>query len=54
MNYSQIGGAMVKEHKQKRDEKKKPTFSLKERRARKQEKRRGKTEHHVDLPFPEE
>lgn len=39
---------MAKEAKQRRDERKKPTLSLKERRAKKIEKRRQKQEHFVD------
>jgi hypothetical protein len=39
---------MAKESKQRRNEKKKPTMSLKERRARKHEKRMHKEEHRID------
>lgn len=39
---------MAKESKHRRDERKKPTMSLKERRARKHEKKIQKQEHRVD------
>lgn len=39
---------MAKENRQRRDEKKKPQMSLKERRQKKSEKRQNKTEHIVD------
>lgn len=39
---------MAKESRQRRDQRKKPTLSLKERRAKKHEKRQGKQEHHID------
>lgn len=39
---------MAKESKHRRDERKKPTMSLKERRARKHEKKTQKQEHRVD------
>lgn len=45
---------MVKEHKHRRDEKKKPLLSFKERRAKKHEKRKGKGEEHFETPYPEE
>jgi hypothetical protein len=44
-------GSMSKEHKQRRDERKKPALSLKERRQRKQEKKQHKQEHHFETPF---
>ncbi len=44
---------MAKESKHRRDERKKPTMSLKERRAKKQEKRQQKTEHRLDEPVTE-
>jgi hypothetical protein len=44
---------MVKETKQRRDSKKKPSMSLKERRAKKQEKREQKWEHRIDVPHPD-
>lgn len=39
---------MSKEHKHRKDDKKKPTMSLKERRAFKHEKKQQKQEHRVD------
>lgn len=38
---------MAKESKHRRDERKKPTLSLKEKRAKKHEKKRHKEEHHI-------
>ncbi len=40
---------MAKESKHRRDERKKPSLSLKERRQKKQEKRRQKHEHFIDI-----
>lgn len=45
--HTKEGAIMVKETKHRRDEKKKPTMSLKERRAKKQEKRQQKFEHRI-------
>jgi hypothetical protein len=45
-------GFMSKEYKHKRDEKKKPALSLKERRAKKHD-RQQKREHLTDIPFQE-
>ena len=42
---------MSKEFKHKRSDRKKPTLSLKERRAKKHEKRMHKQEHHIDEPI---
>jgi hypothetical protein len=42
---------MSKEFKHRRKDKKKPTMSLKERRAKKNEKRQHKQEHNVDETF---
>lgn len=39
---------MSKESKRRREDRKKPTMTLKERRAKKLEKKHQKTEHHVD------
>lgn len=39
---------MAKESKHRKNEKKAPTMTLKERRARKHEKRQQKHEHHID------
>lgn len=39
---------MAKESRQRRDQKKKPTMSLKERRAKKHEKRQLRHEHQID------
>lgn len=39
---------MAKESRHRRDERKKPTMSLKERRAKKLEKKRQKYEHRID------
>lgn len=39
---------MAKEAKQRKEDKKKPQLSLKERRARKHEKKQHKLEHHID------
>lgn len=44
---------MVKESKHRKESKKKPTMSLKERRAKKHEKRQQKLEHRIDEPFVE-
>lgn len=43
---------MSKEMKHRRDEKKKPQMSLKERRARKLEKKVHRQDHHVDIHNP--
>lgn len=40
---------MAKESYQRKSEKKKPTMSLKERRAKKHEKKQAKIEHSVDI-----
>lgn len=40
---------MAKESKHRKNEKKKPTMSLKERRAKKHEKQRMRGEHQVDV-----
>lgn len=45
---------MSKEFKHRRDEKKKPAMSLKERRAKKHEKRQQKMEHRIDEHVVEE
>jgi hypothetical protein len=45
---------MAKESKQRKNEKKKPTMSLKERRAKKHEKKQSKFEHNVDIHEPHE
>ncbi len=45
---------MSKESKHRRNEKKKPQFSLKERRAKKHEKHQAKQEHHIDQHLGEE
>ncbi|MBA3815374.1 MAG: hypothetical protein H0X29_02425 [Parachlamydiaceae bacterium] len=39
---------MVKEAKQRRDEKKKPQMTLKERRAKKHEKKAQRDQHHIE------
>lgn len=44
---------MVKESKHRKESKKKPTMSLKERRAKKHEKRQHKQEHRIDEPLAE-
>jgi hypothetical protein len=43
---------MAKESKHRRDERKKPTLSLKERRAKKHEKKRMKSEHNISTEGP--
>jgi hypothetical protein len=48
------GGSMSKEQKHRKDERKKPTMSLKERRAKKHEKQQQKHEHRVDEHLYEE
>lgn len=45
---------MVKESKQRKNEKKKPTMTLKERRAKKHEKHMQKFEHRIDEPHTED
>lgn len=45
---------MGKEMKHRRDEKKKPQLSIKEKRARKQEKRMQRQEHQFDVHTPPE
>ena len=45
---------MAKESKQRRDVRKKPTMTLKERRAKKHEKRQMRHEHQIDQTAPEE
>lgn len=45
---------MGKEFKHKRDDKKKPQFTLKERRLRKHEKQNKRREHLTDTAFGEE
>lgn len=45
------GGYMSKESKQRREDKKKPQFTLKERRAKKQEKKDHKQEHEINQPL---
>lgn len=42
---------MVKEAKRRKEDKKKPQMSLKERRAKKHEKRQHKSEHRIDEPL---
>lgn len=44
---------MAKEAKHRRDERKKPSLSLKERRAKKMEKKRQKHEHMIDMDHRE-
>lgn len=44
---------MAKESKHRKDERKKPTMSLKERRAKKHAKREQKHEHQIDHNFDE-
>lgn len=44
---------MAKESKHRKDERKKPTLSLKEKRARKHEKRMHKEEHRILEEHPE-
>ena len=44
---------MVKETKHRKEDKKKPTMSLKERRAKKHEKKYHKDEHFIDTSMPE-
>lgn len=43
---------MAKESKHRREDRKKPQLTLKERRAKKQEKRLYKPEHHIDIDQP--
>lgn len=45
---------MGKEFKHRRDDKKKPQLSLKERRAKKHEKQNKRREHLTDTPYSEE
>jgi hypothetical protein len=45
---------MAKEAKQRKDERKKPTMTLKERRQKKHEKKEHKSEHRFDIGTPEE
>lgn len=45
---------MAKESRQRRDQRKKPTMSFKERRAKKHEKRLLRQEHQIDQTVPEE
>ena len=47
------GEIMAKESKHRRDERKKPTMSLKERRAKKHEKKAFKNVQHVEDILPE-
>jgi hypothetical protein len=42
---------MVKEFKNRRDERKKPSLTLKEKRAKKQQKRKQKYEHNIESPL---
>ncbi len=42
---------MSKESRQRKQERKKPTMTLKERRAKKHDKRLQRQEHHVDEPI---
>lgn len=44
---------MVKESKHRREDRKKPQMSLKERRAKKHEKRQGRQEHQFEEPVQE-
>lgn len=44
---------MVKESKHHKDSKKKPLMSLKEKRAKKHEKKHPKDEHRIDAQIPE-
>ena len=41
---------MARESKHRKDERKKPTMTLKEKRAKKHEKKQQKLEHRVDFP----
>lgn len=45
---------MAKESRQRRDQRKKPTMSLKERRAKKHEKRAMRQDHQIDQTVHEE
>ncbi len=40
---------MAKESRQRKNDRKKPTMTLKEKRAKKHEKQRSKLEHHADI-----